>query len=106
MEFKPEHRWYYFSQQQPDEVILIRVHDSANDGRARLSFHTSFENPLAPPDEAHEIWARLDARPPTLVAVLKPDHVRDVDLFARRYGARAFGPWLFWRGNGLFTKQL
>jgi hypothetical protein len=48
--FRPEHRWYYFSEQQPDEAILIRVHDSANDGRARLSFHTSFENPLAPAD--------------------------------------------------------
>jgi glyoxylase-like metal-dependent hydrolase (beta-lactamase superfamily II) len=31
--------------------------------------------------------------------VLKPDHVRDVDLFVRRYDARAFGPWLFWRHN-------
>jgi hypothetical protein len=50
VEFKPQHRWYYFSRQQPDEAILIRVHDSADDGRARLSFHTSFENPLAPPD--------------------------------------------------------
>jgi hypothetical protein len=50
VEFKPGHRWYYFSEQQADEVILIRVHDSANDGRARLSFHTSFENPLAPAD--------------------------------------------------------
>ena len=45
------------------------------------------------------MWARLDARPPTLVVVLKPDHVRDVDLFVRRYGCRAFGPWLFWRSN-------
>jgi hypothetical protein len=50
VEFQPGHRWYYFSEQLPDEVILIRVHDSANDGRARLSFHTSFENPLAPLD--------------------------------------------------------
>lgn len=50
VEFKPGHRWHYFSEQQPDEVILIRVHDSATDGRARLSFHTSFENPLAPAD--------------------------------------------------------
>jgi hypothetical protein len=50
VQFSPEHRWYYFSEQQPDEVILIRVHDSANDGRAKLSFHTSFENPLAPAD--------------------------------------------------------
>ncbi len=58
VEFKPEHRWYYFSQQQQDEVLLIRVHDSANDGRARLSFHTSFENPAAPdapPRESIEV---------------------------------------------------
>lgn len=54
---------------------------------------------IAPPEEADEVWHRLDARPPTVLVVLKPDHVRDVDLFARRYGARAFGPWLFWRQN-------
>ena len=43
---------------QTDEVLFIRVHDSANDGRARLSFHTSFENPLtpeAPPRESIEV---------------------------------------------------
>jgi hypothetical protein len=56
-------------------------------------------DPLAPPEDATEIWQRLDARPPTLVVVLKPDHVRDVDLFVGRYGARAFGPYLFWRGD-------
>jgi hypothetical protein len=54
---------------------------------------------LAPPDDARDVWDRFDARPPTLAVVLKPDHVRDVDLFVDRYGARAFGPWLFWRGN-------
>jgi glyoxylase-like metal-dependent hydrolase (beta-lactamase superfamily II) len=54
-------------------------------------------DPLAPPADANEVWARLDARPPTVVVVLKPDHVRDVDLFVRRYGARAFGPRLFFR---------
>jgi hypothetical protein len=48
VEYKPGHRWYYFSDMQPDEALLIRVHDSADDGRARLSFHTSFDNPLAP----------------------------------------------------------
>jgi glyoxylase-like metal-dependent hydrolase (beta-lactamase superfamily II) len=53
---------------------------------------------LAPPDGS-EIWERLDARQPTLAVVLKPDHVRDVDLFVRRYGCRAFGPWLFERQN-------
>ncbi len=39
VEYNPAHRWYYFSEQQTDEVLFIRVHDSANDGRARLSFH-------------------------------------------------------------------
>jgi hypothetical protein len=54
---------------------------------------------LAPREGATEIWARLDARPPTIAVVLKPDHVRDVDLFVVRYGLRAFGPSLFWRQN-------
>ncbi len=56
-------------------------------------------DPLAPPDDAAEVWSRLDARPPTLVVVLKPDHVRDVDLFTRRYDTRAFGPDVFHRGD-------
>jgi len=54
VEFRPEHRWYYLAEQQADEVILIRVHDSATDGRARLSFHTSFDNPLAPDAPSRE----------------------------------------------------
>jgi glyoxylase-like metal-dependent hydrolase (beta-lactamase superfamily II) len=56
-------------------------------------------DPLAPQGDAPELWERLDAKPPTMVVILKPDHVRDVDLFVGRYGARAFGPWLFWRTN-------
>jgi glyoxylase-like metal-dependent hydrolase (beta-lactamase superfamily II) len=55
-------------------------------------------DPLAPPEES-EAWRRLDANPPTLVVILKPDHVRDVDLFVRRYDTRAFGPYLFWPGD-------
>ncbi len=54
---------------------------------------------IAPPDPADPVWERLDASPPTAAVVLKPDHVRDVDLFSRRYGARAFGPWLYWRDD-------
>jgi glyoxylase-like metal-dependent hydrolase (beta-lactamase superfamily II) len=56
-------------------------------------------DPIAPPDDAADVWERLDAASPTLVVVLKPDHVRDVDLFVRRYHTRAFGPSLFWREN-------
>lgn len=53
-------------------------------------------DPLAPPPQAREVWARLEDRRPDVVAILKPDHVRDVDLFVRWYGARAYGPSLFW----------
>jgi hypothetical protein len=56
-------------------------------------------DPIAPPDGSSEAWERLDARPPTLAVVLKPDHVRDIDLFVQRYGARPFGPHLFWRDD-------
>jgi glyoxylase-like metal-dependent hydrolase (beta-lactamase superfamily II) len=56
-------------------------------------------DPIAPAGDADEFWNRLDARPPTFLVVLKPDHIRDVDLFASRYGVRAFGPSLFWRDD-------
>jgi hypothetical protein len=61
-------------------------------------------DPVAPPADAVEVWERLDARPPSAVVVLKPDHVRHVDLFVRRYGARAFGPRLFLRDDIPETK--
>jgi glyoxylase-like metal-dependent hydrolase (beta-lactamase superfamily II) len=56
-------------------------------------------DPLAPPPRAREVWDRLDALAPRAVVVLKPDHVRDVDLFVRWYGADAYGPQLFWRDD-------
>jgi hypothetical protein len=56
-------------------------------------------DPLLPPPSARDAWERIDAFDADAVVILKPDHVRDVDLFVRWYGARAFGPSLFWRGD-------
>ena len=56
-------------------------------------------DPVAPPEDERAFWERLEARRPTVVAILKPDHVRDLDLFVSRFGARAYGPFLFWRTN-------
>ena len=53
-------------------------------------------DPLAPRPDGGELWRRLEAAPPDVIVVLKPDHVRDVDLFVRWYGADAHGPMLFW----------
>ena len=63
-------------------------------------------DPLAPPPGllGHVVWERLDAAPPTVAVVLKPDHVRDVDLFVRWYGVRAFGPDLFFAGDAPKTE--
>ncbi|SDS38304.1 ankyrin repeat domain-containing protein [Microlunatus soli] len=58
-------------------------------------------DPLLPPDDASAVWDRLSDRPPTAVAVLIPDHLRESwgdrsrwssDLLADRYGCRVFGP--------------
>jgi Ankyrin repeats (many copies) len=58
-------------------------------------------DPLLPPDDATDFWKRLAERPPTAVAVLTPDHMREtwgdrrtwsVDALVRRYGCQAFGP--------------
>ena len=46
-------------------------------------------DPLAPPPSAGEVWERVEALRPQVVVILKPDHVRDVDLFVRWYGADA-----------------
>jgi glyoxylase-like metal-dependent hydrolase (beta-lactamase superfamily II) len=59
---------------------------------------------LAPPEDASDIWKRLDEIPPTVVVVLKPDHVRDVDLFVERYDARAYGPDVFYSGDAPKTE--
>ncbi len=56
-------------------------------------------DPLAPPPAARAFWERLGALNPAHVVVLKPDHVRDVDLFVRWYCAEAHGPQLYWRDD-------
>ena len=50
---------------------------------------------LAPSPKSTDVWKRLDQHPPTVAVVLMPDHVRDVDVFVRRYGARGYGPLFF-----------
>ncbi|MBT6536616.1 MAG: methyltransferase [Rhodospirillaceae bacterium] len=39
--------WFYFPQMTPDEAILIKNYDTADDGRARYALHTSFDDPTA-----------------------------------------------------------
>jgi len=49
LKYNPAHRWFYFPQMQRDEALVFKVFDSAKDGRARFTPHTSFDDPSTPP---------------------------------------------------------
>src|SRR6266581_4681933 len=47
--YNPEHRWFYFPLMRRDEALVFKVFDSAKDGRARFTAHSSFVDPTTPP---------------------------------------------------------
>ena len=57
----PDHQWFYFPGLEEDRTILLKCFDSAEDGRARFTAHTAFEDPEsaagAPPRESIELRA-------------------------------------------------
>jgi hypothetical protein len=48
LKYNPRHRWFYFPEMRRDEAIVFKVYDSAKDGRARFTPHTSFDDPTSP----------------------------------------------------------
>ena len=90
---------WLWREEHPDWQPHVRWEPLVNSTCVESRGEIALLDPLAPRDDVSEVWARLDERPPTMVVVLKPDHVRDVDLFVNRYGARAFGPDAFHRGD-------
>jgi len=48
LKYNAAHRWYYFPQMRRDEALVFKVYDSAQDGRARFTPHTSFDDPSTP----------------------------------------------------------
>jgi hypothetical protein len=47
--YNPAHRWYYLSEQRPDEVLLLKCYDSRTDV-ARFAPHGAFLMPFVRPD--------------------------------------------------------
>jgi hypothetical protein len=50
--YNPKHRWFYFPRLERNEAILLKCYDSKEDGRARFSAHTAFDDPSSGPDAA------------------------------------------------------
>jgi hypothetical protein len=48
--YNPEHHWYWFPRMRRDEAIVFKVYDSLQDGRARWTAHTAFDDPTSPSD--------------------------------------------------------
>jgi len=48
--YNPNHRWYWFPKMRRDEALVFKCYDSVNDGRARFTAHTAFDNPNTPPN--------------------------------------------------------
>ena len=46
--YNPEHRWIYFPQMEADEAMLLKCYDSVEDGRARFTAHSAFDDPTTP----------------------------------------------------------
>lgn len=49
LKHNPAHRWFYFPRMRRDEAIVFKVYDSQQDGRARFTPHTAFDDPTTPP---------------------------------------------------------
>jgi hypothetical protein len=47
--YNPGHRWYYFSNMTPEDVLVFKGYDFDRTRPARL-FHTAFDDPSAPPN--------------------------------------------------------
>ena len=48
--FNSRHHWYWYPRQATTEATLLKIFDSALDGRARLTAHTAFDDPSSPSD--------------------------------------------------------
>jgi hypothetical protein len=49
--YRTDHEWYWFPQQKPDEVSMLKCYDSVTDGSvSRWSFHTAAIDPTVPED--------------------------------------------------------
>jgi hypothetical protein len=50
--YNPDHRWFYFPRLERNEVVLLKCYDSKEDGRARFTAHSAFDDPTSAPDAA------------------------------------------------------
>ncbi len=48
--FNPDHRWFYYPEMNPEEVLIFKTFDSENGGRMPYAIHTAIDIPAASPN--------------------------------------------------------
>lgn len=48
--YSPEHRWHYYPEMHPDEVLVFKTFDSRAEAGCRMVPHCAFDDPTAPED--------------------------------------------------------
>merc|ERR1712060_193063 len=78
LKFSENHKWYYYPEQQFDEVLVFKVFDKKEDG-PRFVFHTAFDDSSCPADAPPR--TSLEARAIAFFAEdTAEDDVRDAKL--------------------------
>ena len=67
---RDEHKWYYYPRMMPEEALLFKTFDSADEpGLARFTIHSAFDDPKTPPDAP--MRESIETR---VVAIFAPTH--------------------------------
>ncbi|KAH9212213.1 methyltransferase CmcJ [Leptodontidium sp. 2 PMI_412] len=65
--FNPQQKWYYLSQQTPNEVLMLKIFDSQEDIEGKRCAHSAFKHPKyqagLPPRKSIEIRALVFTHP-------------------------------------------
>merc|ERR1712151_743086 len=101
LQFSPDHMWYYYPEQQHDEVLVFKVFDKKEDG-PRFVFHTAFEDPSCPQDAPPR--TSLEAR---AIAFFTADDANEdfdeVTPSCRELSGNCANPWQCGRYSGVHS---
>jgi hypothetical protein len=50
LKYQRRHRWFYFPRMRPEEALLLKCFDSAENLAGRCTAHSAFDDPLTPPE--------------------------------------------------------
>ena len=102
---RADHEWYWFPQQTPDEITILKCYDSVTDGKmSRWTFHTAFVDPTAPKDAPFQAFLTTPyARPQDVPGTVEPVYMQLAKKKASKEYDRVMYYWPFMNGLPMNT---